>query len=119
MSVKGMACLGRGRAPGLKLHLVDREIVRKRSVIAVGGIRGDLPAFLYPIMPLSDTPGWLSQMPLTVTFDTNTFDKVSRPALYSKDQGHAEMVKVHDALKRGDIQGFICDAALTLEGIGG
>lgn len=57
-------------------------------------------------------------MPLTITFDTNTLDKVSRPALYSKDLGHAEMIEVHDALKRGDIQGFICDTALTLEGIG-
>jgi hypothetical protein len=57
-------------------------------------------------------------MPLTVTFDTNTFDKVSRPTLYSKDPGHAEMVEVHYALKRGDIHGFICDTALTLEGIG-
>ena len=51
------------------------------------------------------------------TFDTDTFDKVSRPALYSKDQGHPEMVEVHDALKTRDIQGFICDVALTLEGI--
>jgi hypothetical protein len=57
-------------------------------------------------------------MPVTITFDTNTFDKVSRPALYSKDLGHAEMIEVHDALKRGDIRGFICDTALTLEGIG-
>ncbi len=57
-------------------------------------------------------------MPLTVTFDTNTFDKVSRPALYPNDPGHVAMVEVHDALNRGDIQGFICDTALTLEGIG-
>lgn len=56
--------------------------------------------------------------PLRVTFDTNTFDKVSRPALYSKDQDRPEMVEVHNALKSGDIQGFICDAPLTLEGIG-
>jgi hypothetical protein len=55
---------------------------------------------------------------ILVTFDTNTFDKVSRPALYSRDQSYAEMVKVHSALNRGDMQGFICDAALTLEGIG-
>ena len=57
-------------------------------------------------------------MALTVTFDTNTFDKVSRPALYSRDVGYAEMIEVHDALKRAAVRGFICDTALTLEGIG-
>jgi hypothetical protein len=56
-------------------------------------------------------------MPLIVTFDTNTFDKVSRPTFYPKDPGHPEMVEVHDAVKRGDIQGFMCDVLLTLEGI--
>jgi hypothetical protein len=57
-------------------------------------------------------------MPLSVAFDTNTLDKVSRPGLFPMDQDHAEMVEIHDALKGGDIQGFICDTALTLEGIG-
>ena len=57
-------------------------------------------------------------MALTVTFDTNTFDKVSRPALYPRDAGYAEMAEVHDALKRGAIRGFVCDTTLTLEGIG-
>ena len=46
-------------------------------------------------------------MPLAVTFDTNTLDKVSRPSLFPKDQDHAEMVEIHDALRRGDVQGFI------------
>jgi hypothetical protein len=55
---------------------------------------------------------------LTVTFDTNTFDKVSRPTLYPKDPDHAAMVEVHEALKRGDIRGLVCDTGLTLEGIG-
>ena len=57
-------------------------------------------------------------MALTVTFDTNTFDKVSRPALYSRDVGYAEMIEVHDALKRAAVREFIRDTALTLEGIG-
>jgi hypothetical protein len=56
-------------------------------------------------------------MSLTVTFDTNTFDKASRPTVYSKDPEQREMIVVHEALKRGDIHGFICDTALTLEGI--
>ena len=30
--------------------------------------------------------------------------------------GCAEMIEVHDALKRAAIRGFICDTALTLEG---
>jgi hypothetical protein len=54
---------------------------------------------------------------MRVTFDTNTFDKVSRPSIYAKDADHAHMIEIHEALKRGEIQGFICDTALTLEGI--
>ena len=57
-------------------------------------------------------------MALTVTFDTNTFDKVSRPAVYPQDAGHAAMLEVHDALKCRAILGFVCDTTLTLEGIG-
>jgi hypothetical protein len=54
---------------------------------------------------------------MRVTFDTNTFDKASRPTVYSKDPEQREMIVVHEALKRGDVQGFLCDTALTLEGI--
>jgi len=38
-------------------------------------------------------------MPLTVTFDTNTFDKAVRPFVYSKDPAHEEFLLVHEALK--------------------
>jgi hypothetical protein len=54
---------------------------------------------------------------MCITFDTNTFDKASRPTVYSKDPEQREMIAVHKALKRGHIQGFLCDTALTLEGI--
>jgi hypothetical protein len=54
---------------------------------------------------------------MRVTFDTNTFDKASRPAIYSRDPEHDGMIVVHEALKCGDIQGFISDTMITLEGI--
>jgi hypothetical protein len=54
---------------------------------------------------------------MRITFDTNTFDKASRPTLYPKDPEHRGMIVVHEALKRGDIQGFLSDTAITLEGI--
>jgi hypothetical protein len=59
-----------------------------------------------------------AEIPLRVTFDTNTFDKVSRPSVYPNDAAHADMVEIHEALRRGDVQGFVSDTALTLEGIG-
>ncbi len=55
---------------------------------------------------------------MRVTFDSNTFDKVSRPSVYAKDAAYADMVEIHEALKRGDVQSFISDTAITLEGIG-
>jgi hypothetical protein len=54
---------------------------------------------------------------MRITFDTNTFDKASRPTIYPQNPELQEMIVVHEALKRGDIQGFLSDTALTLEGI--
>ena len=56
---------------------------------------------------------------MRVTFDTNTFDKVSRPSIYPGDPEFDDMVEVHQAFEGGDLAGFICDATITLEGIGG
>jgi hypothetical protein len=56
-------------------------------------------------------------MNLRVTFDTNTFDKVVRPSVYAKDPRYTEFLAVHEALKRGDLLGFISEAIITLEGI--
>ncbi len=55
---------------------------------------------------------------IRITFDTNTFDKVSRPSICANDPEYVAMVKIHEALKRRVIQGFICETTLTLEGIG-
>lgn len=57
-------------------------------------------------------------MPIRVTFDTNTFDKAARPAVYAKDPDYPDFVILHDALKNGEIEGFISETAITLEGIG-
>jgi hypothetical protein len=56
-------------------------------------------------------------MPLTVTFDTNAFDKAVRPAVYASDPAHEDFLVVHEALKQGRIQGFLADTVITLEGI--
>lgn len=54
---------------------------------------------------------------LKVTFDTNTFDKVVRPHVYAKDPLNHQFVKIHRAIKEGQIAAFICDTMVTLEGI--
>jgi hypothetical protein len=54
---------------------------------------------------------------MRITFDTNTLDKASRPTHYPKDPEHQGMIVVYEALKRGTIQGFVSDTAITLEGI--
>lgn len=57
-------------------------------------------------------------MTLRVTFDTNAFDKVVRPSVYARDPNYADFTAVHDALKRGDLLGFISETIITYEGIG-
>src|SRR5260370_10139938 len=54
---------------------------------------------------------------MKVTFDTNTLDKAVRPGTYPKDPANMHFVKVHEAIKFGQIEGFICDTMITLEGI--
>jgi hypothetical protein len=56
--------------------------------------------------------------PLRVTFDTNVFDKVTRPAIFPKDADFQEMTIINEALKQGQVEGFISDTTITLEGIG-
>jgi hypothetical protein len=55
---------------------------------------------------------------MRVTFDSNVYDKVVRPAMYPRDPEIREMIVVHQALKDGRIQGFTCETVITLEGIG-
>jgi hypothetical protein len=58
------------------------------------------------------------RMPLRVTFDTNTFDKVVRPNVYANDPQHSKFVAIHHAVKRGEVIGFISETIIVLEGIG-
>src|SRR5258708_18442894 len=53
----------------------------------------------------------------TVTVDTNALDKAGRPERHPSDPARADFAKVHEALKRGDLRGFVCDTVVTLEGI--
>lgn len=52
-----------------------------------------------------------------VTFDTNVLDLACRPERFPKDPLQAEMTKVHNALKSGDIEGFYSVTMITIEGI--
>jgi hypothetical protein len=52
------------------------------------------------------------------TFDTNTLEKVVRPHLHAKDPGYSHFLAVHEALKGGDLFGFVSETTITLEGIG-
>jgi hypothetical protein len=53
-------------------------------------------------------------MALRVPFDTNTFDRVVRPAVYAKDPDNTDFVTVHEAFNQGDVVGFICETIITL-----
>lgn len=54
---------------------------------------------------------------MRVTFDTNTLDRAVRPELFAGEPLEADYQKVHQAIRSGSIQGFICDTMITLEGV--
>jgi len=54
---------------------------------------------------------------MKVTFDTNTLDRAVRPERFPKDPRQPDYRKVHDALRRGSIQGFFCETLVIIEGI--
>src|SRR5258708_38981366 len=57
-------------------------------------------------------------MTLRVRCGRNSLEKVVRPNVYAKDPNYGDFVAVHEALKRGDILGFISETIITFEGIG-
>lgn len=54
---------------------------------------------------------------MRVTFDTNTIDRVTRPARFSRDPRQSEYTKVYQGLLSRQIDGFFCETMVTLEGI--
>jgi hypothetical protein len=56
---------------------------------------------------------------MRVTFDTNVFDKVTRPTIYPRDPDFQEMIVIREAVKDARVQAFISDTTITLEGIVG
>jgi hypothetical protein len=44
-------------------------------------------------------------------------DKAARPERHPKDPDRPKFLIVHEALKKGKLQGFVCDTIITLEGI--
>jgi hypothetical protein len=67
--------------------------------------------------------GWLlrlfsrARIPLTVTFDSNTLDRVVRPDRFPKDPLRPAFLKINQALKEERVNGFFSETILTLEGI--
>jgi hypothetical protein len=55
-------------------------------------------------------------VPLTVTFDTNTFASVVEPETAQRGTGAAGS-HVRKAIQAGHVQGFFCETIVTLEGI--
>jgi len=55
--------------------------------------------------------------PLRVTFDSNAWQMVVMPSLASKTPLYADFVTIHEALRAGQIQGFISETVGTLEAI--
>ena len=55
--------------------------------------------------------------PLRVTFDSNVWQMVVIPGLASKTPFYADFVTIHEALRAGQIQGFISETLGTLEAI--
>ena len=54
---------------------------------------------------------------MRVTFDTNTLDKAVRPERFPKDPCRPDYIKVHQAVVAGQIEGFLSETIMTLEGI--
>lgn len=54
---------------------------------------------------------------LSVTFDTNTLDKIARPARFPKDPNNSKYIAIHNAVKHGTIRGFFCECLISLEAI--
>jgi hypothetical protein len=55
--------------------------------------------------------------PLRVTFDSNVWQMVVMPSLASKTSLYADFVTIYEALRAGQIQGFISETVGTLEAI--
>ena len=56
-------------------------------------------------------------MALQVTFDSNTLELACQPERHLRDSRQPLMQRVHDALVKGQIQGYYSVTMLTIEGI--
>lgn len=56
------------------------------------------------------------EIPLRVTFDSNTYRQVVDPTI-TRDASSAELRKINDALRAGRIRAYLSDTIITLEGI--
>ena len=54
---------------------------------------------------------------MKVTFDTNTFHKVTKPERYAKGPDTQAMATIHELIKAGKVIGFMSDTMITLEGV--
>lgn len=54
---------------------------------------------------------------MKVLFDTNTWQLVLEPGRFPKNENYSYAQKIHDAVKTGIIEPFICETVVTLEAI--
>lgn len=59
----------------------------------------------------------MENRPIRVTFDSHVWQLVVRPDKHLKDKNHKHLLTINDTLRKGSLQGFICETVGTLEGI--
>lgn len=53
--------------------------------------------------------------PFNVMFDTNTWQKSILPQSFPQDRNLSTLLKIHSAIQKGDIKGFISKSVITVE----
>jgi hypothetical protein len=54
---------------------------------------------------------------MQITFDSNTYRRIATPEVFAKDPRYTDFGKIHRALTKGIVTGYLSETILTLEGI--
>ena len=54
---------------------------------------------------------------MRVTFDSNVYRRIVSPEKFPRDTRSADLTLIHESLKDGLMQGFLCESIVTLEGV--
>ena len=56
---------------------------------------------------------------MRVTFDSNVYRPIVCPAKFPRDRRQADLLLIHESLKDGFLEGFLCESIVALEGVRG